>query len=1162
MRFSFGIQIANLILSAFFFILLAPAAKAQFRQTLFYDTVSKASGEGYIESGFVEGKYMYVSGASFSDRYPLPTVIKTDTAGNAVWTATDNDNYSTFGGIADFAVSYTPAVCKGTLKSANRIYTIAGRDARSYQQKTHYEVWCLSDSTGVLLWKVSLDNRVIVKLADYSSTELLAVTGGDNYCYVLDKVTGAIVRKVGYGSGSDKADILIDSNRNILLSAGNFCRKYRDSKFGTPLWISSRDYYGSYSSIDKITQQGNRYIFMGRDNVRSVDTLTGSTVWFRDVPVGNVVGIQGGSEGDPQDYILRDSLLYVIWWSPYVGGVDLQKGFTLTCLNTQDGSIRFNVAYDFTGVPADVNPDIPFNDALDWPVAMCMDNNRQIYMTGAYDSEHTGNWGIMKLDGRTGAKIYEATITADSTKRTRWASGKFIRYQNGRLYCGGNLQNSGVLPPTMGTFVNPAIVSFDTGSVYKEQYRVRPSYTIRYSSALIALAPAGQGKMVLLKKTGRSGVIEMRTSSNRLLWSRTFSAADRFVVPQTLAILSDTAIAASFLTYREDTITHVLPGARDSILMVSLDTNGNTRFRKSLLYKTSNDLTPLPTYTDVTGRVNFLFRSTANQKFAYKGYMLNGKADSLDYVSTYIEVEPYDYDHPALRVMPVQHYNGDTMVVYQANLFNTSNGWLHSATQQDTGYTGYKFYGFRNLYHFDKTYSALKTGSTSYFVMGRDDNGHIKGELYNYSVPGYVVWSYNPAVLGTMYNADTSATSLYTLSKNNANELLITKLNRATGEVNWQFKKSPGVYTTSILPVDFRYDAVHRYFLVGGYISDATIPNNGVSYFHLVLDSAGKVVSDDKIAGFSQYDTKISSTNVLGNGTHLYGGTISTEAWGTAGFYNSMCFGNNLVPSVSISSSDSVLCKGTAVTFTASPAQEGDSPVYQWTVNGVNAGTNSPLFTTSALSNNDKVKVKLSSNADCLQTPVAESNEIAVQVSALPIPTVSIAGNVTVEERQSATITATISQAGSGTDINWQDSTHTHNWQAIAGAAGASISYKPTMTGDAIRCVLRSQSLCGTSAPVMSDPLSFVIEKTENGPGVISYPNPTRGSFTIDSLSLNDNWQTLEVVSVSGNQRVLFKNIENSTKIIIPVAQLPKGVYVAILRRADGAPEYIKFLKL
>jgi hypothetical protein len=85
----------------------------------------------------------------------------------------------------------------------------------------------------------------------------------------------------------------------------------------------------------------------------------------------------------------------------------------------------------------------------------------------------------------------------------------------------------------------------------------------------------------------------------------------------------------------------------------------------------------------------------------------------------------------------------------------------------------------------------------------------------------------------------------------------------------------------------------------------------------------------------------------------------------------------NLTPTISIFASETMpVCVGTSVSFTASIANGGTSPSYQWQINGVNAGTNANQFTPSSLANGDVVSCILTSNAQCLTTTTATSNAI------------------------------------------------------------------------------------------------------------------------------------------------------------------------------------------
>jgi hypothetical protein len=131
-----------------------------------------------------------------------------------------------------------------------------------------------------------------------------------------------------------------------------------------------------------------------------------------------------------------------------------------------------------------------------------------------------------------------------------------------------------------------------------------------------------------------------------------------------------------------------------------------------------------------------------------------------------------------------------------------------------------------------------------------------------------------------------------------------------------------------------------------------------------------------------------SATITIGSGA----GTVSVTATNGCGTSTpstvSITPDANLSASVSIAASPSgAICSGTSVTLTATPANGGTNPSYQWKVNGVNAGTNSSTFTTAALANNDIVTVVMTSNASpCLTGSPATSNSLTMSVNPRPTP--------------------------------------------------------------------------------------------------------------------------------------------------------------------------------
>lgn len=89
-----------------------------------------------------------------------------------------------------------------------------------------------------------------------------------------------------------------------------------------------------------------------------------------------------------------------------------------------------------------------------------------------------------------------------------------------------------------------------------------------------------------------------------------------------------------------------------------------------------------------------------------------------------------------------------------------------------------------------------------------------------------------------------------------------------------------------------------------------------------------------------------------------------------------------VVPAVSIvTDHPNPICAGVPVIFTATPVNGGASPSYQWKKNGNDVGTDSNTYTDTGLSNTAVISCVLTSNATCITSPTATSNNIATTVN-------------------------------------------------------------------------------------------------------------------------------------------------------------------------------------
>jgi len=113
----------------------------------------------------------------------------------------------------------------------------------------------------------------------------------------------------------------------------------------------------------------------------------------------------------------------------------------------------------------------------------------------------------------------------------------------------------------------------------------------------------------------------------------------------------------------------------------------------------------------------------------------------------------------------------------------------------------------------------------------------------------------------------------------------------------------------------------------------------------------------------------------------------------------------SLTPTINIVSNPLMpACLGTNITFTANITNGGAGPIYQWQVNGLNVGANSNTYSNAALTAGDVVTCTLTSNAICLTSPTANSNNIVV--SFFSAPTVTVNADLIICEQEIVTLTA------------------------------------------------------------------------------------------------------------------------------------------------------------
>ncbi len=189
--------------------------------------------------------------------------------------------------------------------------------------------------------------------------------------------------------------------------------------------------------------------------------------------------------------------------------------------------------------------------------------------------------------------------------------------------------------------------------------------------------------------------------------------------------------------------------------------------------------------------------------------------------------------------------------------------------------------------------------------------------------------------------------------------------------------------------------------------------------------------------------------------------------------------------SISLSSGSNPMCSGANAGFSASPFNGGNTPVFQWKVNNLNAGTNSPNFTSAALLNGDQVTCELSSNSTCASNTLGLSNAITMSVSAVLVPSVSITqfqGSNPSCSGASLSFSATAFNGGSNPVYQWQ----------LNGASVGSNSavYPATLNNSGtITCLMISSSSCANPQSTLSAALTITVNPIPTSPSISASGN-------------------------------------------------------------------------
>ncbi|MBP7167853.1 MAG: hypothetical protein KBB64_09335 [Bacteroidia bacterium] len=173
-------------------------------------------------------------------------------------------------------------------------------------------------------------------------------------------------------------------------------------------------------------------------------------------------------------------------------------------------------------------------------------------------------------------------------------------------------------------------------------------------------------------------------------------------------------------------------------------------------------------------------------------------------------------------------------------------------------------------------------------------------------------------------------------------------------------------------------------------------------------------------------------------------------------------------PAVGITTAQGTSCQGSTVSFQANPVNGGPSPSYQWKVNGVNVGTNSPNFSSSTLATGSVVQCVMTANNTCQTGSFFTSNSITVTVLPYVTPSVFIfsANNAACDGPQ-LFFRASATDCGPSPVYQWKKN------GVNIGLNDSIFSSIALVNGDVIRCDLTANNQCQTTSQASTSSITI-----------------------------------------------------------------------------------------
>lgn len=369
-----------------------------------------------VEDGII------ISGEINMNNKEYPVVIKISPQGELIW--------STINSLM-VATQYNCLVFNISLFKDGYLYGVTSFDNVPNKNR----MWKIDPQNGTVIYSKVFysDEYSSIKLVEYDSSKYIATyeieTAGVQYAKFayMNKATGdTLSTKTMGATAHNREGARVDANKNVYFFYENKFMKFNKGNLNQKLW--EKTYQSSIANPldiihDIYLDQEDRIFLFGIDggtfghgdgNVLEVSPLDGAKLWDTQASPFQV---------RKTSLVDRGGKLYISYQHSTVGGSI--ASYFASRIDKSSGQRDWYCQHyiDEVGSP------IPsLSGDMEAPLSMDLDCQNGLYMTGYYgDSGYgPGNWGVMKVDANTGAKLYDFTITEDSTYFDEYAVGRVM----------------------------------------------------------------------------------------------------------------------------------------------------------------------------------------------------------------------------------------------------------------------------------------------------------------------------------------------------------------------------------------------------------------------------------------------------------------------------------------------------------------------------------------------------------------------------------------------------------------------------------------------------------------------------------------------------------------------------------------------------------------